>query len=78
MEEVSIECPHWEPAIQLMEYDDGSRSLRFCYYSETRFGRGPMMLNEEDIDRMASAIGESRPIKDLFSRLSGVDQSPSP
>ncbi len=73
MEEVSIDCPHWEPTIQLMEYEDGSRSLRFCYYSEGRFGRGPMMLNEEDVERMASAIGDSRPIKDLFSRLAGVE-----
>ncbi len=32
VEEISIQCPHWEPTAQLMEYEDGSRSLRFCYY----------------------------------------------
>lgn len=71
VEEVSIQCPHWEPTIQLMEYEDGDRSLRFCYYSEGRFGRGPMILGEEDLDRMAGALKEAPAIRDLMERMAG-------
>ncbi len=71
VEEISIQCPHWEPTIQLMEYEDGSRSLRFCYYSEGRFGRGAMMLEEEDLERMAEALGRTEVIKGLLRRMAG-------
>ncbi len=72
IEEVSIQRPHWEPTIQLMEYDDGSRSLRFCYYSGGQFGRGPMILEEEDLERMAEALQKSSRIKELIRRMAGI------
>lgn len=71
VEEVSIQAPHWEPTIQLMEYEDGSRALRFCYYSEGRFGRSPLMLGEEDLRRMAEAIGRSTAIRRLMRKMVG-------
>lgn len=71
VEEVSIQCPHWEPTIQLMEYEDGSQSLRFCYYSDGRFGRGPMILGEEDLDKMGEALEKTRLIKSLIGRMAG-------
>ncbi len=71
VEEVSVRAPHWEPTIQLMEYEDGSRALRFCYYSEGRFGRGPMMLGEKDLGGMAEAIGRSKHIRRLMQKMAG-------
>ncbi len=71
IEEVSIQSPHWEPTIQLMEYEDGSRSLRFCYYSGGRFGRGAMMLGEEDLERMAQALEGTELIGRMLRRLAG-------
>lgn len=72
VEEVSIPCPHWEPTVQLMEYEDGERSLRFCYYSEGRFGRGPMILAEDDLDRMAEALPHAPMIEGMLRRMAGV------
>lgn len=71
--EVSVEAPHWEPTVQLMEYESGARSLRFCYYSEGRFGRGPMMLREEDLEGMAAALAEAPEIRTLLRRMVGAD-----
>ncbi len=55
----------------MMEYEDGSRSLRFCYYSEGRFGRGAMMLGEEDLERMAEAIVRTEHIQKLMQKMAG-------
>lgn len=41
VEEASVETPYNEPTIQLLEYENGSLSVRFCYYRGPRFGRGP-------------------------------------
>lgn len=78
VEEVSIQAPHWEPTIQLMEYEDGSRALRFCYYSEGRFGRGAMMLGEEEVEQMARALEGTAHIRELLRRMAGASASPSP
>ncbi|MFQ5872707.1 MAG: hypothetical protein ACE5JL_02750 [Dehalococcoidia bacterium] len=66
VEEVSILRPHWEPTIQLLEYEDGSVALRFCYYHGSRFGRGPMILSKEDIADMKTAAQNSPRIKALL------------
>lgn len=71
VEEVSIQAPHWEPTIQLMEYEDGALALRFCYYSDGRFGRGPMLLGEEDLERMAEAIRRSKRLRRLIEKMTG-------
>lgn len=73
VEEVTIECPHWEPTIQLMEYEDGERGLRFCYYTDGRFGRGPMILGEEDLERMGRALASAPTIQKMVRRLAGAD-----
>ena len=56
VEEVSVVRPHWEPTIQLLQYDDGSQGLRFCYYHGPRFGRGPMILDGEALEEFGEAL----------------------
>src|SRR5439155_1627025 len=38
-EEASVVTPFHEPAIQLLAFEDGSRSLRFCAYHKGSFAR---------------------------------------
>ena len=49
VEEVSVMSTHHEPTIQLLRYENGEESLRFCYYHGARFGRGPMMCSADDL-----------------------------
>lgn len=43
VEEATCATPHHEPAIQLLEYEDGSRSVRFCCFDRAgRFQRAPL------------------------------------
>lgn len=66
VEEVSIFRPHWEPTLQLLQYEDGSEALRFCYYHGPRFGRGPLILSAEDISDLKIAAEASPRIKNML------------
>ncbi len=40
VEEVSIKCAYHEPCIQLLKFDEGYETIRFCYYDlKGRFQR---------------------------------------
>ena len=69
VEEVSAETPHHEPTIQLLEFEDGSQTLRFCYYHGSRFGRGPMMIDAEYLPQFAAAFQEAPRIRALLMRM---------
>ena len=70
-EEVRIDRGHWEPTIQLMEYDDGSAGLRFCFYSGGRFNRNPLIMDEADLTSMARELEGAPRIKAMLRRLAG-------
>ena len=75
VEEVSAETPYAEPTIQLLEFEDGSQTLRFCYYHGSRFGRGPMMIDAEYLPQLAAALQEAPRIRALLERLVDADSS---
>jgi hypothetical protein len=74
VEEATCSSEHKQPSIQLMEYDEGeaagSWSVRFCYYSpEGRFQRGPMMIDEGDLDGLRASLDRSPQLKAILTRL---------
>ena len=71
VEEVSIETPYTEPTIQLLEYEDGSRTLRFCYYHGPRFGRGPLMIDSQHLPQFADALDDAPSIRELLMSMLG-------
>jgi hypothetical protein len=71
VEEVRAETPYVEPTIQLLEYDGGSLALRFCYYHGARFGRGPMMIDEDHLQQIAEALREAPRIRRLLLQMAG-------
>ena len=73
VEEISVDREHWEPTIQLLEYADGSHSLRFCYYHGRSFGRGPLLVGEQELARLAQEARGSPGIRAMLNRLA---QSP--
>ena len=71
-EEASHEGEHHRPTIQLLEFDDGSVSLRFCHYSHTgRFSRSPLIVAEPDIEGLRQALEDTPRIRELLERLVG-------
>ena len=70
-EEATVARDHWEPAIQLMEYEDGQRGLRLCFYSRGRFNRNPMMISEDDLDNLRRELDHAPQSRELLRRLAG-------
>ena len=70
VEEVSITSEYHEPTIQLLKFEDGTESLRFCSYNGRRFSRSPLMIDVKDLTPMANALIETKEIRKLISKLS--------
>ena len=56
IDEVSISSQYHEPTIQLLEFDNGDKLLRFCSYSHGRFSRSPLMIDEKDLRRLGKTL----------------------
>jgi len=70
VEEASITSRYHEPTVQLLQFDNGNRVIRFCSYNKGRFSRSPLMIDEKDMRKLGSAIKKEKGISDLISRLS--------
>ena len=76
-EEASIRCTlttkglkeSWEPTIQLLEFENGDRVLRFCIYSRGRLRRMPMILDDVQARALASEIKVNKKLKTLLGNL---------
>jgi hypothetical protein len=78
-EEAGYDGEWKQSRIQLMEYTEGEAaggwSIRFCYYShDGRFQRGPLMLDEQDIEGLRLALESTPKLRQILSRM----VSPSP
>ena len=70
VEEASAEGPYHNPAIQLLEFEDGSLAMRFCYYShDGRFQRSPLILDGEAVEGMREAVARNPRLKQLLTTL---------
>ena len=72
-QEAQIHCDHWDPTIQLLESEDGTVSLRFCFYSRGRFNRNPMIIGEEELPRMADELRRHPRLRALLRKMAGCD-----
>ena len=71
VEEASTETRYNEPTIQLLEYEDGALSVRFCYYRGPRFGRGVLMMDQESLSEMREALAETPRLRELMRQMVG-------
>jgi hypothetical protein len=70
VEEAAIETQYTAPAIQLMAYDEGGYTVRFCYYSlDGRFQRSPMMLSKDGIAAMRAALRNTPKLRAILKKL---------
>ena len=74
VEEASYTGQHHEPAIQLLEYDEGEAaggwSVRFCFYNrDGRFQRSPLLVDEENLDGLRAALAGTPRLRALLRRL---------
>ena len=74
VEEASFSGEYHEPTLQLLEYTDGpaqgSLSVRFCYYGhDGRFQRGPLLVQEDDLDGLRESLAQAPRLQALLRRM---------
>lgn len=71
-EEATYAGEHHEPSLQLLEFEDGSLSVRFCYYDHAgRFQRSPLVVGNTEIDGLRQALGGTPRLRELMQELVG-------
>jgi len=70
VKEASIISQYHEPTVQLLQFDNGDRVIRFCSYNKGRFSRSPLMIHEKDLQKLGTAIKKEKEISKFISRLS--------
>lgn len=70
VEEATFEGEHHEPSIQLLEFEDGSRSVRFCWYDHRgRFQRSPLIVGAAEMSGLRDSIRENPKLRKLLTGL---------
>lgn len=69
--EASIETPYNEPTIQLLQFDDGARALRFCVCHQGDLLEKPLIVDEADLAKLKRAIQRSPALAALLKELAG-------
>ena len=68
-EEARSKTQYHEPSIQLLAFDSGEKSLRFCYYHDGFYQGGPLILGENHLTALRREIRKNKTIHRLLKRL---------
>ena len=72
VEEASVSTEWSEPCIQLLEYEDGGLTIRFCSYNHRgQFQRNPMMIGADDLAALGKAVKGNPRLRALLKNLAG-------
>ena len=70
VEEITAVGQWHEPAIQLLRYEDGSESVRFCSYDHRgRFQRSPLILDAPLLSQLGRSLASSPKLRAHLARL---------
>ena len=70
VEEATYAGEHHEPSLQLLEFADGSLSIRFCYYDPAgRFQRSPLIVSNDEVVGLRKALAGAPRLKSLLREL---------
>ena len=68
-EEARSQTEYHEPSIQLLSFDSGERSIRFCYYHDGFYQGGPLILSEAHLAALRREIRKNKTIHEFIKRL---------
>ena len=71
-EEAAYDGEHHRPTIQLLEFEDGSISVRFCYYDRaSRFQRSPLIVGDDEVAGLQNALERTPRLRSLLKQMVG-------
>jgi hypothetical protein len=68
-EEARSKTQYHEPSIQLLLFDSGDRSIRFCYYHDGHYQGGPLILSESHLAGLRREIRKNKTIHAFLRQL---------
>jgi hypothetical protein len=68
-EEARSKTQYHEPSIQLLSFDSGEQSIRFCYYHDGFYQGGPLILSESQLAGLRREIRKNKNIHALLKKL---------
>ncbi|MDO8612214.1 MAG: hypothetical protein Q7R32_05245 [Dehalococcoidia bacterium] len=70
VEEATHAGEHHQPSLQLLEFEDGSAAVRFCYYDHAgRFQRSPLIVSNDEIAGLKDALAAAPRLRSLLREL---------
>ena len=60
VEEAYVTSKYHQPTIQLLQFNNGDKVIRFCSYNEGRFSRAPLMVDEKDLTKARQGCSEEK------------------
>ena len=75
---VQLDSHSWEPAIQLLRFEDGSETLRFCVFHGKQFSRMPLLISPDELDTLLEEASRSPRIKMLLRKSTNKLQQGAP
>ena len=70
VEEAYIISKYHEPTIQLLQFNNGDKVIRFCSYNKGKFSRAPLMVDEKDLRRLCKVTLKKKELWKIISKLS--------
>lgn len=59
-----------EPTVQLLQYDNGGFTVRFCSYNHAgMFQRGPLMVDENELASLKEALNKTPRLRALLKKM---------
>ena len=70
VEEVVYDGQHHEPSQQLLEIEDGSLSMRFCYYDQvSRYQSSPLFVGNDEVAGLGNALAGVPRLRSLLGEM---------
>jgi len=70
MEEAVVEYDDWAPAIQVLEFENGRKVLRFCYYVRSgKLAPRALYIDNDDIDNLRDEIKKKPQVRQFLESL---------
>lgn len=70
IEEAAVEYEDWAPVIQVLEFEDGKKMLRFCYYVKSaQLAPRALSIDEKDINNLREEIKKKPQVREFLQQL---------
>ena len=72
---VQLNKHSWEPAVQLLRFDDGSETLRFCVFHGKQFSRMPLLISPDELSALMDVASKQLGLRKILQKTLAILKS---